>query len=653
MRLQKLTLKNFKGIKDFTLDAQGGDIDIYGDNATGKTTLFDAFLWLMFGKDSEGKADFAIKTLDKNNSAISGLDHEVEGVFEIDGKVVTLRKVYAEKWTKKRGSPKAEFTGHTTDHFLDGVPVQKKEYDAYISEIVGEDVFKLLTNPMYFNEQLHWQERRETLLEVCGDISDADVIASDKALAGLPDILDGRKLDDHRKVIAARCTEINKELNKIPVRIDEVEKGLPDVTRLTLEGVETALKKLKDEEGAKMDELYALEFGGQIAKKRKQLMEIETQIIQFKNEFNSKNNEQIKEKGRLLNSVMLEISDMERKGLHLRNALLTNEQDIQSVERSIKQLRIEWHEADKQEFTFAQDDTCPTCGQALPEEQLEEARDKALKDFNRQKSVQLATITRSGKELQKSIDGYTAENTEIEKELESLNKEVETKTEESERLQADIDALQDSADDIETHPEYKRLQTEANSIRQAVDALKIDAQAAIEKGEQELKGIQHHIMLVSNDRLSLQRREMGQERIKELKAEEKDLAAEYERLEGELYLTEEFVRIKVSMLEEKINSKFKLARFKLFNVLVNGAVDPCCETLYGGVPYGAGLNNGARINVGLDIINTLSEHYNFSAPIFVDNAEAVTELINTRGQMIRLIVSEPDKKLRVEHLIVF
>jgi hypothetical protein len=139
-----------------------------------------------------------------------------------------------------------------------------------------------------------------------------------------------------------------------------------------------------------------------------------------------------------------------------------------------------------------------------------------------------------------------------------------------------------------------------------------------------------------------------EKRIEELKAQEKKLAAEYERLEGELYLTEEFIRQKVSLLEEKINSKFEMARFKLFNVLVNGAVEECCETTYQGVPFSS-LNNGARINVGLDIIRTLARHYNFYPPIFIDNREAVTSLIDMGDQqVISLIVSEKDKELRVE-----
>ncbi|MCK9327365.1 MAG: AAA family ATPase, partial [Bacteroidales bacterium] len=231
MRLISLRLTNFKGIRDFTLGANGEDVTVYGDNGTGKTTLFDALMWLLFDKDGRNKKDFEIKTLDENNRPLHGLNHEAEGVFDLDGRQLTLRKVYAEKWTKKRGTAKSVFSGHTVDHFIDGVPVKKGEYESKIAALIPENIFKLLTSPLYFNEQLHWTERRKLLLEVCGDISDTDVIASSKELAELTTIIpSGRTLDEHKAVIAARRAEINKELGKIPVRIDEASRALPSIT---------------------------------------------------------------------------------------------------------------------------------------------------------------------------------------------------------------------------------------------------------------------------------------------------------------------------------------------------------------------------------------------------------------------------------------
>jgi DNA repair exonuclease SbcCD ATPase subunit len=232
LTLTRLSLKNFKGVRNFVIEMNGQNVRIFGDNATGKTTLFDSFIWLLFDKDSQNKKDFAIKTLVEGKE-LHGLDHEVEATFDFNGKSLTLRKVYAEKWTKKRGSATAEFSGHTTDYFIDGVPSKKNEYAAKVDSIIKEDIFKLLTSPSYFNEQVKWQDRRKTLLDICGDITTDEVISSNTELYRLQEILNGRSIEDHRKVIAARRTEINKELEKIPVRIDEIQRTLPQ-----LDGIE-------------------------------------------------------------------------------------------------------------------------------------------------------------------------------------------------------------------------------------------------------------------------------------------------------------------------------------------------------------------------------------------------------------------------------
>lgn len=303
MRLISLSLNNFKGIRNFTLDAQGEDVSVYGDNATGKTTLSDAFMWLLFDKDSANRKDFEIKTLGPDGKPEHGLDHSVEAVLELeDGSHLALKKVFKEKWTKKRGSATAEFTGHTTDHFIDGVPVKKGEYDARIANIASEDIFKLLTSPTYFNEHLHWQDRREILLQVCGDISDGDVLDSlatlqnkDQMLA-LTNILNTRSLDDHRKIIQARRTEINKELDKIPVRIDEADMAKPDISTVNNpKALQADIKVVKESIKKENEKLARLESGGEVAEKTKKLREIEAEILNLTSKARAENVEKIKE----------------------------------------------------------------------------------------------------------------------------------------------------------------------------------------------------------------------------------------------------------------------------------------------------------------------------------------------------------------------
>ncbi len=642
MKLLKLKLRNFKGIREFELDTQGRNVNIYGDNATGKSTIFDAFTWLLFDKDSQNKKDFEIKTLDADGQPIHGLEHEVEAVLELGGQQVTLRKVFSEKWTKKRGSAQPVFTGHTTNYYINGVPVKKTEYESRIASICDEKIFKLLTNPTYFNEQLHWQERRKILLEVCGDISDEEVIASDIRLAMLPGILKGRKLEDHRKVIMARRTEINKELERIPVRIDEAERALPDISGMDPDGIIGDIAKLKTAIQEKNQEFARLESGGEVAEKTRRLREIEAEILELKNQKRRKYDAEIQEKQKQISAARERCLNLEND---IRSLLRSNEDrknQIQSLQSQIEKLRADWYAINEQQFSHP--DTCPTCGQPLPEEK----RAEALAKFNLDKAKLLEAINTEGKKLKKKAEQLQAEIESTEKKIDEAQEKLQQEQAILNELSGEIEALRQKAESQLENPEITQKLQEKEAIEKDIAALKTGSAEAVSRVVNELAKLHHDLETLEEALLKVKQHEQGLKRIEELKQQERQLAEEYEKLEQELYLTEEFIRTKVKMLEEKINSKFQLARFKLFDVQINGAVTECCETLYQGVPYSGGLNNAARINVGLDIINTLAEHYGFSPPIFVDNAEAVTQLIPTKGQMIRLIVSETDKKLRVE-----
>lgn len=636
--LDRLTLKNFKGIKQFELITDGKSCNVFGDNATGKTTLFDALTWLLFDKDSQNQKEFAIKTLDATGNAIHYLEHEVEAVFDISGHELTLRKVYAEQWTKKRGSAIKEFTGHTTDYFIDGVPVKRNEYTAKINEIVDENIFKLLTNPAYFNESLKWNERRKILLDVCGDISDADVIAGDKALARLPEILGNRKLEDHRKVIAARRAEVNKELDKIPVRIDEVMRSLPVCEGQYVDEAQQKIVQLTADLQAKQQELARIESGGEVAEKKRQLAEANAELMQLISKHNAEVDADVREKRTDLMATENDANRITRDITALRDKIDANKKLIITKTTAMDGLRKRWDEEDTKAFTG--DDTCPTCGQMLPPEQIEEAK----ATFNRKKAETLEQISADGKRLSAEANQLQQENTELQKQIAVLEAHYK-------ETQKEINFIQ-SLISISTAPaesaEAKDLRLKIDGLNSAINALQEGSREAMASVQQEIDQIREQIATHERTLSMVEQRKVGEARVEELKQQERELAAEFEKLEGELYLTEQFVKTKVAMLEERINSRFKLARFKLFDTQINGGVAECCETLYNGVPYSGGLNNAARINIGLDIINTLAERYSLNAMIFVDNREAVTKLTETQAQIISLIVSEPDKTLRVE-----
>lgn len=646
--LQRLELRNFKGLKSFNIEVHGENVKVFGDNATGKTTLFDAFVWLLFDKDSQNKKDFSIKTL-KNGKELHGLEHEVEAAFTVGDRKLILRKVFSEKWTKKRGGAEKQFSGHTTDYYIDGVPSKKKDFTDQVAAIVDEEVFKLLTSPTYFNEQLHWQKRRNTLLEICGDITEDEVISSNKDLTKLPSILQGRSIENHRKVILARRAEINKELDKIPVRIDEIEHNLPNIEGLNKQDIERQIELTTSGIEEKQDLISNIRNGNAIALKQREIQEIEMELLQIKQDHDAGTKDDIYKLKAKIQEEKSNISLLESKQSNLRQQKRFNDDSISSVDNKLQNLREKWFEINKQEFVHNDECECPTCGQSLPEEQVAASREKALAQFNLQKSKSLEDIDVTGKREKANRDALLEKNNKLTNEYESISKQITEKQDHLNKLDERLILLENSVADIMDNNQYTAKVQEKIDKSSELDKLRLSAQTSIQEVENEARALKNKRVSLQSELAQFAAVDQSKRRIDELMDQEKELAAEFEKQEHELYLTEEFIRSKVNLLEEKINSKFKYARFKLFEQQINGGLTETCETLYEGVPYSGGLNNAARINVGLDIINTLSEHFGVSAPIFVDNSEAVTRLINVNSQVVQLVVSETDKILRVEY----
>jgi len=641
--LLELRLENFKGVKEFNFIPAGEDVNVFGNNATGKTTLADAYWWLLGGKDSDGRTDFEIKRLNSDGSPEHQLDHVVEATFLIGGTQKHLKKVYREKWVKRRGQTEREFDGHTTDHFVDGVPVSASDYSAIVSEIAPEETMRLLTDPYQFSGAMHWKQRRELLLDVCGDVTDKDVIASNDNLADLPEILEGRSLDDHRKVVNARRKAINEELDKIPVRIDEAERALPDVSQLpTLEECEKKLEAVRAVKAEAEKEKARIESGGQIAEKTKELAEVEARIQAEKNEAREKEDLQKEELREERDSISTQLRGA-KDGLQDAESEITRaDKEIERLSKRRDELRAEWETENAKTFEFTGTDTCPACGQSLPEDQVEAARKKAEEEFNIRKADRLSQLQADGKAAkaeQDTLEAGAESRQERLSKARALVADLEAKLKKEEQklayvsVEADVRALQEQKAEIEAVIAGLRENSSDEVTR---------VQARILEAETEINRIQEAIDAYRG-------RARGEGRISELRAEEKKLASEFEELERQLHLMDLFVQAKVNLLTDRINSRFGLARFRLFTVLVNGGIEECCEVSYQGVPWG-NLNHGAQINVGLDIITTLQEHFGVSLPVWVDQSESVTALPWMTCQMIRLVVSATDSQLRVEEV---
>lgn len=650
IQLHELHLRNFKGIKSFSLKVEGGTAEVYGDNATGKTSLFDGFMWLLFDKDSNNKKDFDIKTIDSNGDVHHGLEHEVEAILYVNNQKIQLKKIYKEKWTKRRGAPKAEFTGHTTDYYINEVPSKKKEFESKVQEIVDEDVFKLLTNPAYFNTQLNKKERRDLLLEIAGDITDQEVINNNKELQELESILDGRSIEEHKKIIAAKRKEINKDLDRIPIRIDEINRNIPDVSELDKDILNDKIAEIDSNIDTKQSEILGIKNGNALLDKQAEIQKVDMELNDIKRNHESDSKDEIYKYRAKVQEEESNMALLQRDQQNVKQRVNYNKNEIEAIEQNLVRLRERWKEIDQQEFVHNDQCECPTCGQSLPEEQLNEAREKALTDFNMKKSQKLEEVNAQGKRGKEQKIELDSKNNQLEDKIEKLQLQIDDKASTVKKFQTKLEQLNEQVVDVADNKEYIAKLEEKRKLNSELIQLKDSALDSTQKLQMEISDLKKHKESLQSDLSNFALVDKAKARIIELEQEQERLGEQFEQLEKELFLTEEFTRAKVNLLEEKINNKFEYARFNLFKQNINGGLEEICDTTYKGVPYASGLNNAAKINIGLDIINTLSKHYGVEAPIFIDNAESVTELIETNAQIISLIVSKNDSQLRIEKL---
>ena len=650
MKLITLTLENFKGIQSFSLDAEGQNADVYGSNGCGKSTLFDAFTWLLFGKNSHDEKDFGIKTLDEKGEVIPRIDHQVTAVIEHDGRQIELTRTYKEKWRKQRGAAEAVMVGNTTEYAYGPVgaatPISAGEYAKVINDLIDEKIFKLITDPLYFNERLSWQERRQLLMQLCGDVTDEEIVKDNADLEEVLNLAAGRDLETTKKGVRAAIGETNKKKDEIGPRIDECRKGLVDINLASLDDARIDIRSIPEKIDALRQEKMAKSSMDQQVKAQEELATIKAKIVAMKSARETAYQERMRDlmnkemEAQKLASEQKEICD----GLWAQHAAFRNE--IDRINKNLDGLRNHFREVFSKVFNKTPIDTiCPTCGQNLPPERVEKAKaamEKDEADFKQQRAELLKKIREEGKAKKADLESK-------QKELADL----ETKAKEADE---NLIVRQDFRDEFATRAkllkvadpseEEVRLIQRAMDIKAHMDQPKEDPSLA--QYDQKIAKLTAKLDAAKTIITAADRNNQLNARISDLLKEEKALSMHLINLERQLYLCEQFVREKTDRLSAKLTEKIPNVNFIMFRPNVtNEGIEECCETSYHGVPY-KDLNTGARINVGLEIIKALADEYHVTAPIFIDNAESVVKLVDMPSQMIRLIVSENDKQLRVE-----
>ena len=658
IQLKSLTLRNFKGVREFKASFDHVT-NIYGRNEAGKTTLFDSFLWLFFGKDSTDRKDFNIKTLDSNNNAYQRLEHEVSGIIDVDGQEILLKKIYKEKWVKKRGETTPEFAGHDTSYYWNEVPMQQKEFDQKIAALVNENLFKLITNTTYFNS-VKWQDRRAVLLQMAGKIDESDVLdsianISNKTQIGqLTNALKaGKSIEEFKKEISAKKKKLKDDLTLIPSRIDEAKRVMPE--EKDFEEIEFAIKTITND--------FEL-VESMITDKSKAQKETQNKVIDLMNkkqnlrrlmmdiEFGEKSKVQERKHAREQNIAARkrELSLLQDNLNQSRSSYLRTKEEIEAVQKKSTDLRAEWTNINESSIQFDDNDfSCPTCKRDFPTEQINDKKVEMSENFNRNKSEKLSAINSQGmgnknklEDLGSRLNNLEAEGNDIKEKIAIIETAIKDIEAEHLRLSENDDA--ELIKSIGSNSQYQQAKSDSESLQ-----LKIDMPADVEDNSsliERKRDLQQQLDSLKRQLSEKGLREKQESRIGELQSQEVTWSQELADLEGAEFVIDSYTKSKMDLLEQRINGKFKLVKFKMFEQQINGGQTETCTTLVNGVPY-TDVNTAGKIQAGLDIINALSDHYNVYGPVWVDNRESVTNLPETYSQLINLIVSPEHESLTV------
>ena len=674
MILKSLHIENFKGIK--SLDVNFSEkTKIKGQNAAGKTIIFDAFTWLLFNKNSAGEEKFNVRPLDKDGNRVDNVEIKVVAVLDVDGKEVELSKVQKQNWVKKRGTDTVTLQGNVNSFEIDGYPKSESDFKAYVSGLAqSEDMFKMLTNPQYFSS-LKWKEQRDILMKLIADFSDVELAKTDAKYAPLLDELEkAPSTDDIRSKFSKALTEWKKKRAEIPVRIDEAEKSKVDID-------------VAERELARADLTRKIaEIDGKIANSGSAIGDLRSREMQLQFDMSGITQTmsgELSAKRRKLDDDIFDadekIDDLHQKIQSAENQIMDNEKAISDADAERKNLGVKYnaekakafdeapYQFDESKWVFDDSTTvCSLCGQKLPDDKIEQikadfearkakakadAEEKLKADiatFEKEKQAELNRINAVGTEKRKLIVALTKKNAELQQSIESLKKQEQETLAQKEELSKQLSQLPEEAD-YSQNEEYAKLKAEHDEVLAKIEKLESEgADSVVDELKAEKSDLQARLDEVNAIVAKASMNVEIDERIAELQAEQKEIGQKVADQEQMLYLLEEFIRFKLDKISDSINSHFKTVNFKLFEMQLNGGMKDCCECTVNGVDY-SDLNSGHRIVAGLDIIRSLSEMYCVSCPIFVDNAESLNEfnVPDMDAQLILLSVSE-DKQLKVE-----
>ena len=650
MTIEQMRLENFKGVRDLTINF-GEKTSIFGMNGTGKTTIPDAFCWVLYNKDSHGNApgsdNFREKPLDDSGKEIHNLDTTVELICRLDGQPFNLRRTQRENWVKKRGSVEAVYQGNVSTYWINDVETKLVDFKARISQITSEEVFRLIGSLSAFNA-LDWKKRRAQLLTLSGIDVDAELLQRDEYRPLADECAQrGVKVEDLRKIMTDQRKRTNTELSMFPVRIDEARKAMPAISAREVADAEYIVADT-EKDIARIDAMIIEARSADNAATagiRAEQIALENELAGIKADAYRRFREG---KEKLENEFAYASTRAEsiRKDLSVKKeSYAWAVQQRKTLEASRDALRKEYTAIYEEPFTPPQiEEVCPTCGQSMPAEKVQEAIENARVQWANKRVSRLNSTKEHGKELSQRIDTLDASIQEAETAIESMEQQATEAEMERNRYSVELEKYPktmqvDSPRAVEIEARLMELETQPDTTTD-------DKVQRFEERKTELKAI------VNRNREILIRRDSArslESRIADLEQQQHAAGVHIGIIEQMIVLIEKFVQDRCAVLEESINSQFPTLRWKLFDIQINGGILDTCVCM---IPCESGLvsyesaNTAAQVHADLEIVDVLSRHYDVSIPVFIDNAERCNTIPALGAQTITLSVST-DSELAV------
>lgn len=649
MSIERMTIDNFKGIRHLSIDFSDTATHIFGMNGSGKTSIPDAFSWVLFNKDSRGNApgtsNFREKPLGSDGHEIHNLETTVELICTIDGRPFNLKRTQRENWVKKRGAADATYQGNVSTYWVNDVETALKDFKARVAEIAPEEVFRLIGSLSAFNAQ-NWKERRQQLLAISDTDIDAQLLATDE-YRPIADESAQRNIsiDDLRKVLLDQRKRTNAELQMIPVRIDEATKALPSITP----------GEIADAEYIIQDNQRSIEtIDGLIAEARASSGQdsIKGQIAALQTEAASLSRAIQTEHASERSAIQHRADSAAQEYFRLCAEIDTDTKRAESIkaeisekEQRVAQLREDYKAEKSQAFAGETSTVCKLCGQPLLADQIEANAKAAKEAFDQEKALKLKRITDEGKRFSEEAENAKERLNQINQRLSTLS--VQRDAADKERTDAaDQLAAYPEAPDYSKNPRIAEIEEQIKILMESLSTSPERKIAELTDRKAELNAS------IERNRAKLAKRDAAEEtkrRIAELEVKQRECGNTVAGLERMIALVEKFITDRCAALEESINAHFPTVRWKLFDTQVNGGIaDTCtCMIMCNGSPVDyESANTAAQINADIEIINVLSRYYDIYVPLFVDGAESVNALEATKSQLITLSVST-DSELTV------